>query len=66
MWMVSEWRVVSPGLSPGYTPEQRGPGRKQDVQTKSKKNMLQEACQRDQKGFKWKLSGRKKKAQVNL
>ena len=43
-------------------PEQRGPGRKRDVLTKSKKNMLQEACQCDPRGFKWKLQREKGKS----
>ena len=53
--MVSEWRIVSPGLQPRSTPEQRGPGSKQDVWTKSEKNTLQETCQCDQKEFEQKL-----------
>lgn len=35
MERVSEWGIVSPGPQPRSTPEQRGPGRKQDVLTKS-------------------------------
>ena len=53
--MVSEWRIVSPGLQPRSTPEQWGPGSQQDVRTESEKNMLRETCQCDQEEFEQKL-----------
>lgn len=43
-------------------PSTAGSWQKEYVLTKSKRNMLQEACQCDQKGFRWKLQREKAKS----